>query len=338
LAKFQVFTEPPPPKRPNPPNPPPVKRAAHTADSNGSLSVLVLDLDNKPAPHHCLLKNQWMTPFLEQNWIENVDIYSLSSWKHPACDLHALFVPPSPRHYVDPSAWLFVKSLQTALNRTTSAWFYIVGDSVYIRPEPFYDFFQTRINHTNGHTQVAMNGGCIEKRYFFQMFVLDSGIFMSRAAAQRLVDPERLEVWDVAMEAGIHYDEILAHLSDEIGVGLRGSSNDQFVGRTFRNVSDFDILRKKDFDTLAPCMVPREYLMLRPGELGLCSSRITKFNSVFAWSAAHTIGKVEFLAEAEKLLAGNPDDLGYFWDLTKPKLCKITAGSEQSTRYNPWFW
>jgi hypothetical protein len=78
--------------------------------------------------------------------------------------------------------------------------------------------------------------------------------------------------------------------------------------------------------------------MLRPGELGLCSAKITTINSIITWSASTSIGKREFLEEAETLLNNNPDNLGYYWDLTKPKLCEIIPGRAAQPIYNPFFW
>jgi hypothetical protein len=143
-----------------------------------------------------------------------------------------------------------------------------------------------------------------------------------------------MEVWSVVMKAGIHYDEALAHLSDQVGISMKGVAVDQFLGRSWRNSTHFDLLETKSFESLPDCLVPRHYIANAPGELGLCSPRITKFNDVITWSAAEDMDKVPFLRRCEHFITGNPDNLGYYWDRTKPTLCLIKPGQmENRMRY-----
>jgi hypothetical protein len=83
------------------------------------------------------------------------------------------------------------------------------------------------------------------------------------------------------------------------------------------------LLENKSFGGLPECIVPRKYLVRTPGELGLCSPRITRVNSLIAWAVGDGMDQVEFMRKAPMLLEGNPDNLAYYWDLTRPTLCLI---------------
>jgi hypothetical protein len=308
------------------PNPAPARTPG--ASANATLYAVVLDLEHRPGAHHCLMKRQWIDPFLARREVEAVEVYSLVGWAQPACGLRALAVPRPPPDFVDPSAWRFVNALRLALNRSASGWLFVVGDAAYIRVAPFFEYFAATAAASRPLARNAMLGGCLEKRYFFQMLTPESGVFVSRRLAEELLSPAMMEVWAVVMKTGIRYDEALAHLTDQLGVHIKGAAAEQFLGRAWRNASHFALLESKAFGALGACAVPRHYVYNAPGELGVCSWRITRLNDVVAWSAAEDadMGKAAFLARAERMLAGNPDDLGYYWDRTRPMLCLVQPG------------
>jgi hypothetical protein len=130
------------------------------------------------------------------------------------------------------------------------------------------------------------------------------------------------------MEAGIHYDEAFAHCSDEVGIYVKGNAVDQLLGRGWRNYSHFDLLASKNFDDLPYCRIPLQYIMNGPGELGICSMRITPFNSVVSWAASDPMDKIQFLSKAQQYMEGNPDELAFYWDLTRPTLCMIRVRTD----------
>jgi hypothetical protein len=131
------------------------------------------------------------------------------------------------------------------------------------------------------------------------------------------------------MEAGIHYDEGFAHCSDQVGIYIKSSAVNELLGRGWRNHSHFDLLASKDFDDLPACRVPLEYLYNAPGDLGICIRGITSFNSVVSWAGADPMDKMQFLSKAQQYMEGNPDELAFYWDLTRPTLCIMQAGSNQ---------
>jgi hypothetical protein len=311
-------------------NPPP--HPNFSASANASLYVAVVDFDNEPGPHHCQIKRQWMDAFVARDNVENVELYSLTSWTNAQCGLQSLSAPRPPRDYVDPSAWLFVNVLRLALNRSASGWLFVVRDAAYIRVGEFFELFESRTRNVDPFRDVSLFGGCLEQRYFFQMLVPESGVFMSRRFAEEVLRPGIVDVWTVVMDAGIHYDEAFAHCSDEVGIYMKASAVDQLLGRGWRNHSHFDALASKDFDDLPYCRIPLEYLFNAPGELGLCSRSITPFNSVVSWAASDPMDKVQFLSKAHQYMEGNPDELGFYWDRTRPTLCMMRAASNPVPR------
>jgi hypothetical protein len=328
VVTSRIFVEPKRIWRSSPANPPAPIRSQ--LGGKTSIYVAVIDFDNQPGLHQCRMKSQWMDKFANRDDVEDIEIYSLTSWTNPNCGMRSLSVPLPPKDYVDSSSWLFVNSLEIALNRSNSGWLFVVRDSVYIRVSEFFRFFEERMSRLNPFESIQLFGGCLERRYFFQMLMPESGLLMSRRFAREVLRPDIREVWSVAMEAGIHYDEAFAHLSDQLGIYMKSSAIDQMLGRPWRNESQFQFLANKSFDLLPICMIPVHYIYNSPGELGLCSIRVTPFNSIIAWAAAsETISKVDFLDQAERYLEGNPDNLGFYWDLTKPTLCIIGSKTKR---------
>jgi len=319
LAHPHVVSEPKRTLHPNSPNPPP---ELHSPD-NDSLYVAILDFQSEPAAHHCLLKSQWIDKFLARDNVENVEFYSLASWTNEDCHLHSLPVDRPPERMADSSSWLFTESLKLALNRSTSGWFFIVTDAVYIRVDPFFAFFANHAQSLDPFTQKSFFGGCYEKRYFFQLMTPESGVFLSRHFAEELL--RLTKVWSVVMDIGIQYDEALAHISDEVGVSIKRNAVEEMLGRAWRNHSDFELMANKSFGNLPVCAVPRSHIYNAPGELGLCLAGVVRLNSVITWAVDDAMDKKMFLERAEEFIEGNPDDLGFYWDLTRPTLCIVRS-------------
>jgi hypothetical protein len=305
-----------------PPNPsaPPPRPFAPSAPPD-AVYVAVLDLGNRPRAHHCLMKDQWIDPFLARPEVENVELYSQTAWAHPSCGLRSIGIAAPPSARPDPSPWLLLQSVALALNRSASPWLFVVSGAVHIRLPRFFDFVADRTRDAQPLNRTVLLGSCYEKRYLFQVFVPDSGVMVSRHLAETLV--RDAAKWEIFMDAEIGYDDALAHLSGQPALSSRSGVVDEFLGRTWRNASDFDLLESKSFDGLKECAIPQQYLMRGPAELGLCSSRITPVNSLITWAVGDGMDPAEFLRKAPRFLEGNPDNLAYYWDLTKPTLCLI---------------
>lgn len=320
--KRQVFDEPIRDWPHNPPNPLPLKKSRSA--NNSKVYVAVIDFDNEPGHHYCQMKKQWMTPLTETDLIDSIEVYSLKYWHNTECDIKTVTVPKPKFDTLDYSTWILRSTLALFLERSNSGWLFITGDSVYVKTNEFIEYLKVKMKTFDGLVTAGMYGGCVEKRYFFQMFTPESGVLISRKAVKKLVANDMNEVWDVVMEVGIHYDEALAQLSDQIGIYVQGRAQNVFLGREFRNATEqFKWLENKNFDNLIPCEVPYEYIRNAPGELGVCSSHVTRFDSIITWSGAGYLNKTEFLEKAETFLGNNPSDLGFYWDRTNPTLCRI---------------
>ena len=320
-AKSKVFVAPKRRRFTNPPNPP-VKNDREFAKDG--LFVVVLDRDGRPGRHFCQMKRQWMEKLAAQKDVEDVILVSEKFWKMDECSLSTLTVPRPKYGTPDTSAWLLYKSFELFLERSRSGWLFLVGDCVYVKVDEFLSFFK------QGRNAGTLVGGCVEKRYFFQMLVLESGILLNRQTVLKLIEPELADTWQVMFEIGLPYDEALAHAADQVGFYFKGQKFNLFLGREFQNVSNFDALLTKSFTDLKPCIVPDKYLFNGPGDIGVCTPKVTLWSNLLTWSASGILSKTQFLEEAERMLDNNPSDLAFFWEGSKPALCNISLGSSDS--------
>ena len=118
--------------------------------------------------------------------------------------------------------------------------------------------------------------------------------------------------------------------ADQVGLYFKGQKFNLFLGREFQNVSHFDALLTKSFTGLKPCIVPDKYLFNGPGDIGVCTPKVTLWSNLLTWSASGILSKTQFLEESERMLYNNPSDLAFFWNGSKPALCNISLGSSDS--------
>ena len=299
-------------------NPPP---PAHSnEDPKDKLYVMIIDQEYSAKHFQCLFVDQWMREVEETEYVDGVEIYSLNAWKNEECNISSITIDELPKFTINPSSFQLLKSMQLALNRTDAEWFFVVGDSAYIKVQRFLNFFLSKKNSID-NKKTFLIGSCVEERYFFQMLLFDSGVLMSRDIVKLMVESADDHRWDVAFQTALPAEEIFAEIADKNGLSMASKQTHEFLGRGFRNQSDYDRLREKRFDDLPICKIPYEILVPGPSELGICSAEIVAMNDMSVWSAARGITKEEFLEEAESLLAGLPDRLGYYWDRLYPTLC-----------------
>lgn len=302
-------------------NPPPPKLSKK--NQTEKLYVMVLDNEYESKPHQCLMKKQWMDPFLQHPEIDGIEVYSVNAWTNEACNLSSITVPELPKQQVNPSAFLLYNSMKMFLERSDAGWLFIIGDAAYIKIPRFFEWLEMTMRSNNPLTEIYMIGSCVEERYFFQMLLSSSGILLSRSYVNHLVDSGSDQLWDVSFNVGITSEEILAKISDKLGVYIPGKQTHEFVGRGFTHASHYQKLLDKDFKGLPKCIIPHMYLHPEPGELGLCSAQVFKFDDMSIWSGLNHLSKQKFLEDAEKMMTGNPQSLGYYWDRLYLTLCQI---------------
>ena len=289
--------------------------------TNKQLYVMIIDDEFQSKPHQCKMKNQWINEFLENPRIDGIEFYSLNSWENNECNISSITINELPQQTFNPSSFLLIKSFELFLNRSNSEWLFITGDYSYIKTNRFFDYIDKVTNGYIPSRDRFMLGCCVEQRYFFQMLTINSGILFSRKLIEEYVNSINDHLWNVSFDVGINADEILAQISDKIGINIPSKQTHEFLGRTWRDINHFDLLLSKSFSNLPKCNIPYEYLRPPPGELGLCAAQIYPLNELSVWSALSMKGKDYFLENAELMLENIPSNVSYYWDRLYPTLC-----------------
>lgn len=325
------------------PNPP---RLSKSTPVNETLYVMIFDSEFKADHFQCIAKKQWIEPFLKEPFVDGVEIYSRSRWFNKECNLSTIVTPKPPKKYLiaNPSSWVLSNALKMFLERSNSGWLLLIGDSAYIKIDLFKQFFHSFILNKDPLKSPTASGGCIDQRYFFQMFIVESGILFSRNAIENIFNEKSLATWNITYQIGLNADEALSQITTGNYLFPRSRSNDCFLGREFVSSNDFVTLEKisslyqsestsnesfnEIIQTMLPkCEIPSYYYNINPGMQGLCSKRITSLNDVFIWSASGANKtKLEFLTNADRLISNLPNSVGYFWNPDKPQLCYISKG------------
>lgn len=301
----------------------------HLAEKNNvlpehSLYVIVLDEMNSPAHYHCITKKLWMNNFTQNYLVDGVEIYSFAGWYNKECNLTSINIKPPPYKMTDFSSWRLHEALKESLNRTDAGFFFIVGDAAYINTERFFQKFLSVSGRYSGFSNAFASGGCIERRYFFQMFSLSSGIFLSRFMVQKILNLEWK--WNVSIEIELPAEESLSQILDTAGQYILYGHIDNMIGAHWLNPEHYSYLKFKKFDKLTKCQVPESYLNPEPGKNGVCSTRINKMNDIIVWAGSINNSfqsKEDFLSNAPDFLDKLPDNIGYYWEKYLPHLCKI---------------
>jgi len=299
---------------------PPAPRLSSVSDDK-QIYVAIIDDEYQPKPHHCKMANQWVSEFLENPRVDGVEIYSANAWSHPDCNLSTITIPSMPPQLFNPSAYILLRTFKMFLQRSTSGYLFVIGDAAYIKTNQFFQYLDRVTTSTRPLSERFMIGCCVEQRYFFQMLMINSGIVFSRRLVEDYVNSSQDHLWNVSFDVGIASDEILAQISDKIGIHIPGKQTHYHLGRGWRVQKHYQYLKDKKFDELPQCNIPMEYLRPPPGELGLCAAQIYKVNEVFVWSGSRGMTKLQFLESAEEWLTDIPDNVAYYWDRLYPTLC-----------------
>ena len=294
------------------------------ANNSQSLYIMIIDSEFKPKHFQCLMKKQWVDELLKQDFVDGAEYFSRIHWENEECGISTIVTPPSIYKTLNPTSWILLNSLKMFLERSDSAYLFLVGDATYIKVPEFINFFKEFSKFKSPREYLYSSGSCIELRYFFQMFLIGSGILLSRKLVTNLVEEEAMQTWMVACEVGINSDESLSQICDQFGMYPQNNANNQFVGQEFRYKTDYNIILSKNFDNLPKCEIPKEYINNIPGTPGVCSKEIIKFKDVISWSGAgRNATKLFFLENAKLMLENLPDFLGYYWSQSHPRLCRL---------------
>ena len=106
-----------------------------------SLYIAIYDDEYEAKEYQCLMKKQWMDPFLQNDLIDGIEFYSLISYTNNLCNLSTITLKNPPKKMKDPSSWEIHEILKSYIERSNSGWLFLVGPSAFIKKEEFFSFF-----------------------------------------------------------------------------------------------------------------------------------------------------------------------------------------------------
>ena len=305
-SRMSVFT----PNKENPEKP--------SSSGTQQLYVMVIDSAFEQMDYHCLAYEQWMKPLMETGIIDAIEFYSLNAWHNKACNISSITV--SVKSSGESSQFL-QENLLLYLARSQAPWLFIVGDATYIHPVRFIETIGHHLDHVNPWTDFAM-GNCVERRFYFQMFPIQSGILMSRNTVAKLLSQS--EMWKVAIETELPAEETLSQILDAIHIPARNNHHPEFLGMPFRNRSHYEALATRNFAGLPPCTIPKSILNAESGVSRICATDIFPIRDVVTWAGAPedaSAAKLAFLKAAHHMLDDIPNNIRFYWDRLYPTLC-----------------
>jgi hypothetical protein len=254
------------------------------------------------------------------DYVDGVEFYSTSPYEQTECDLRAIAVAAPEFRTRNPSTHLLFETLRLFLARSSAGWLFLINDAAHVRTDRLDRFFREEMAGDGGRAIFA-RGSCVERRFYFQMLSITSGILITRSTAERLLAKD--EMWNVTMEIGLPAEEALNQILDDIGVRARASKRDDFLGQPFRVPNFRQNLLNKEFSDLQQCQKPSENPE-QPGVAAVCSTEITKMNELIVWAGAgrNNTDKEWFLTHAKIMLENLPDKVHFVWDRLYPALCK----------------
>ena len=279
-----------------------------------SLYIAIFDDEYEPKPYQCLMKKQWIDPFSHNPFIDGIEMYSLTYFHNKECNLSTISIPLPAKRMKDPSSWQIYNILKSFLERSKSAWLFLVGPAAFIQEENFFYFFKHLLNEYTDEYTIMSRGCCIEPSYYFQILQISSGVFISRRSVEKILQLN--EFWNVVFSIEIDGNEALFHALDQIGVIASQSNSIGMIGDAFLDEKDFERLLTKNFEGLPQCQtnIERDRTCIEDPQL---------FLSMISWAGGGKNNRTFFLQNAEKMIKDVKPNLGIVWIGQKPKLCMI---------------
>jgi hypothetical protein len=298
--------------------PPPHFATAKNIAPSQQVYIAVIDTAYSPQRYHCLMKEQWIDALLQFDYIDGIEFYSISPFHNPDCNFSPLSIPPLNFNIPNPSSHVLYHALKLFLSRSSAEYLFLINDAAYVNVPKLDDYLRSALS-TGRRGRWAI-GGCIERRFYFQMLTITSGILLSRHTAEEVVS--RDSMWNVTIETGLPSEESFSQILDDVGVTPRFSRRDEFLGQPFRNPAFNEQMLTKEFKNLRTCVRPSD----NPGDSGVatvCSTAIVPWGDIIIWAGGGrtAAGKEAFLRNAKAMLEGNPADLHFTWDRLFPELC-----------------
>ena len=289
---------------------------------NDTIYVAILDQHFFPNPSQCLMKNQWIDPFLTKEQIEGVEWYSFANYTNKNCSIRPITVSPPPKKtkIINIETYLLIETFKNYINRSKSGYLFLVGDSAFINVDKILQFFEDiRIGYPSPITTNFARGGCIEKRYFFHLFVYNCGLLISRAAVIEMLNSK---IWEICIQITLPTEEVLGQIFDSVNVIVHSHQQGEFISAEFADPLSFQKLINKNFSNLIEC----KYTGLKwafPGTVSSCDQSYHRINDIFGWHATIDGNETKFLELAPKIVNETPNNIGYVWNKDQIYLCEI---------------
>jgi hypothetical protein len=301
-------------------NPDPPHHASSKIPTQSQVYIAVMDTSYSPAPYHCLMKDQWMDEIATRPFIDGVEFYSILPLEHRECIFPMVTVKRSPfPRAVNPSSHLVFQILAMYLKRSFSGWLFLISDAAYVHCETLCAYINASMNR--GPPSPFAEGSCVERRFYFQMLSISSGILMTRGTVESLVQNE--EMWNVTIETGLPADESLSQILDDVGAIPKAGKRDELLGQPFRNPEFSRNLIERSFDSLEHCEHPDDKSRVS-GVAAVCSTAVTQLNRLVVWAGGgrNATEKEWFLRNARIMIENAPDFVHFTWDRLYPQLCR----------------
>lgn len=286
-----------------------------------SLYIAVYDDEYEPKDYHCLMKKQWIDPLSKNKIIDGIEFFSLNAWDSDECNLSTITVKRPPKFMKDPSSWQVYQIMKQYIERSNSAWLYLVGSAAYIRIDEFIRMFSHLLEDYTDESAVMARGCCIEPSYYFQLLQISSGVFLTRKAVQKMLALN--DFWNTTFAIEIDGNEALGHALNSIGITISYSNIIGMIGDEFFDEKDMRRLVDKNFDGLPDCTIREDLLNPAPGNNGNCIKDVQLFLSLIVWAGGGKSNRYAFLKNAQRMIENSAPNLGVIWERTKPKLCLL---------------
>lgn len=316
-------------------NPAPMNNAQkNQIPLNQQVYIAIVDTEYKPSPLQCALKKEWIDEISSLPYVDGIEFYSNASYYNPECNVHTVSFPKQSSIYYltqDSTCNVMKEIMSLFLNRSTAGNLIIVTDATFIVAENFKDYFRADNpkmllsepsnlrSHKSQWTNDPINtlqwrGHCTGIRDYFESFVQNSGVLLSRKVASTIVEES---TYSIACKIEIPGFEALSHSMSKHDLYPIFSHEPKFLGYPFKTKEDYNALITANFDSIAECP-PDRYESFR-----VCYGLSYPLNKIIFWGASgNFIDKLTFIQNAKKWLNNLPNDIGFKYDTYTTELCK----------------
>ncbi|EAX99269.1 hypothetical protein TVAG_112850 [Trichomonas vaginalis G3] len=294
---------------------PPPRKSNHSIPDKDKLYIAVMDSVYEPTELLCTLYDSWIKEVQEMQFVDAVEIYSLSSYSDSNCSLRTITFADPPKQFPinrSPSCYLMYSLFKMFLARSTANWILIVSDGAYVNPKLLPKFISKYANSSYYDSPLA-KGQCQELRDNFQIFAPNSGVLLTRSAVKAVFDRPRK--FEISCQIELPAYETITHVLDQIDIMPIHNHDFRFLGQPFTKSKYFKWIDSGDYSKVKNCT--SGYSSPR-----ICYPRSYKIKDLVVWAGSgKKIDKIKFLLGAKRWLDLAPDNLGFMYNTYETDIC-----------------